>query len=137
MESYKSTFTHFDSTGYLKPPSIAVRKIDRKETYILLNISLMSQLEYTRSYMHDYTSDIICLADPDCEVFKVETEGNIKQVHIRSRKQAAYCSCCGRRMRSKGWHVRQVNHQILNGWLKSVLIVHQRKWHCPACGIYV
>lgn len=87
--------------------------------------------------MHDYTSDIIGLADPDCEVFKVETEGNIKQVHIRSRKQAAYCSCCGRRMRSKGWHVRQVNHQILNGWLKSVLIVHQRKWHCPACGIYV
>ena len=46
---YKSTFTHFDSTGYLKPPSIAIRKIDRKETYILLNINLISQLEYTRS----------------------------------------------------------------------------------------
>ncbi|MBQ6450535.1 MAG: hypothetical protein IJJ29_01270, partial [Solobacterium sp.] len=29
--AYKSTFTHFDSTGYLKPPSIAVRKIYRKE----------------------------------------------------------------------------------------------------------
>lgn len=87
--------------------------------------------------MNDYTSDIIGLADPDCEVFQEETEGNIKRIHIRLKRQEVYCSCCGQKMRSKGWHVREVRHQVLNGWLKSVLIVHQRKWHCPNCGLYI
>lgn len=87
--------------------------------------------------MNDYTSDIIGLADPDCEVFHEETEGNIKRIHIRLKRQEVYCDCCGHKMRSKGWHVREVNHQILNGWLKSVLVVHQRKWHCPNCGLYI
>lgn len=87
--------------------------------------------------MHDYTLDIIGLADPDCEVFQEETNGNIKRIHIRLKKQEAFCDCCGHRMRSKGWHVREVNHQALNGWSKSVLVIHQRKWYCPNCGLYV
>ena len=87
--------------------------------------------------MNDYTSDIIGLADPDCEVFHEEKEGKTKRIHIRLKRQEDYCDCCGHKMRSKGWHVREVNHQILNGWLKSVLVVHQRKWHCPNCGLYI
>jgi len=87
--------------------------------------------------MNDYISDLISLADPDSEVFDVESVGDLKKVHIRLKRNEMYCPACRSRMKSKGWRCREVNHPVLQGGSHLVLVLHQRKWHCPNCGEYI
>jgi transposase len=87
--------------------------------------------------MNDYISDLICLADPNSEVTNVESAGNVKKVYIQSKRTEVLCPICGTRMRSKGWHCREVNHPVLQGGFHLILVLRQRKWHCPACGKYL
>lgn len=86
--------------------------------------------------MNDYISKLISLADPNSEVFDVESVDNVKKVHIRLKSNEMYCPVCGTRMLSKGWRSREANHPVLQGGFRLILVLHQRKWHCPACGEY-
>ena len=87
--------------------------------------------------MNDYISDLIGLADPESEVFKEESSGNTRKIHIRLKQDKVFCPVCAARMKSKGWRTREVNHPVLQGGLHLVLVLHQRKWHCTRCGNYL
>lgn len=66
-----------------------------------------------------------------------EIDDEIKLIHIYHKLQPVFCPRCAARMHSKGIYTRKVNHPILQDGSKFMLIVHQRKWHCKDCGLYL
>lgn len=95
----------------------------------------------TSSFSDVTQTDILTLlnisGDDSFFIDHIDTDGDTKFIHIYHTPGPVYCPKCIARMHSKGFYIRKVNHPILRGNVKLYLIVHQRKWHCPHCGLYM
>ena len=67
----------------------------------------------------------------------IECVDDIKHIHIYHKLEPVFCPKCNARMHSKGFYIRKVNHQVLQDGTVLHLIVHQRKWNCPHCNLYL
>jgi len=79
---------------------------------------------------------LVRLGDPSAKVTDVITDDDTKYVFIEKKDCCMYCSSSGSRMKSKGPHIKQINHSILQGGFRLVLAVSVRKWNCDVCGAY-
>lgn len=75
--------------------------------------------------------------DPSIFVDHIEIVDDIKCIHIFRRPDPNFCPRCNCRMHSKGFYIRKVNHPVLQDTTRLFLIIHQRKWYCPHCGLYL
>ena len=79
--------------------------------------------------MNDITK-LLCLADNDITVKNVSIANDTRIVEIEKKLYPTYCPVCGERMYSRGMHLRDLNHPILQDGSKLILRIHQRKWRC-------
>jgi len=75
--------------------------------------------------------------DGSIKIHEITISGNVKTIHLSRDPHPTYCDECGHRMLSKGIYKRKINHQILQDTTTLNLIVHQRKWYCPVCNVYM
>lgn len=75
--------------------------------------------------------------DPSIFVDHIDIADDIKSIHIFRRPDPNFCPRCNCRMHSKGFYIRKVNHPVLQDTTRLFLIIHQRKWYCPHCGLYL
>ena len=83
----------------------------------------------------DYLSLLDFSFDESIEVIKTECIDSNKYIHLTKKLVPTYCPCCNSRMHSKGIYKRTVNHPILQDSTRLFIIVHQRRWLCPCCGL--
>lgn len=86
--------------------------------------------------MEDNVNELIELGDPAARVTEVITDDNTKYVFIEKKEAGRYCTCCGKRMYSKGIRFKEINHPVLQNGFNLILVLKVRKWHCKDCNIY-
>lgn len=77
--------------------------------------------------------DIIKLLDLEDEnvyVSDIKLTSDTKYITIESIIIDHYCPLCGYKMRSRGIHLREVNHPILQDGYKLQILLKQRRWKC-------
>ena len=88
--------------------------------------------------LHSDIMDLLNISnDPSIFVDHIEIVDDIKCIHIFRRPDPNFCPRCNCRMHSKGFYIRKVNHPVLQDTTRLFLIIHQRKWYCPHCGLYL
>lgn len=73
--------------------------------------------------------------DESLQILDVEIHDSIKTIHIAKKLVPVFCPSCAARMHSKGIYKRNVKHPIFQDSSQFNLIIHQRRWLCPDCGL--
>lgn len=79
----------------------------------------------------------INIDDDTIIVTDIELKNGIKYIHMQRNPLPTFCPYCSSRMHSKGFYTRKINHPILQDSTEVMIILKQRKWHCPQCGTYI
>ena len=84
---------------------------------------------------NDFLSLLDFSFDDSIDIINIEIIDSIKTIHFIKKLSPMFCPSCNARMHSKGIYKRTVKHPIFQDSTLLNLIIHQRRWCCPDCGL--
>ena len=75
-------------------------------------------------------TDFLDLEDQDVFVSDIKIEGQTRILTIETHPGRHFCPQCGFRMHSRGIKERRINHPVLQGNYRLLLLLKQRRWKC-------
>lgn len=80
--------------------------------------------------MDNHITQLLGIKDDGIKVLQIKDTAKTKTITIERIPTLHFCPHCKCRMYSKGIYTRKVNHPILQGGVRLILEVRQRRWQC-------